>query len=100
MTKKELDKGIKISEFDRYDNGIYLGTDTLYLLNNQIYEHTYNDNHNTYTGREYEIFNYGSRESFFNQYSNWFKHDLEPAAREVLKQSEIECFDRYEEIWY
>ncbi len=53
MTYAELKaKGVKIQESDRYDGGIYLGTNEYYILNGSIYLHEYNSNLSQYTGKE------------------------------------------------
>lgn len=93
ITKEILDKeGTKILELDRYDSSIYLGTYTLYLYQNKVYEHEYNCNKTRYTGKEYVIYCWGTREEYFSKMSGFKKEHLVENIENILTEDEIKCF--------
>lgn len=93
ISKQILDeKGVKILELDRFDSGIYLGTNTLYLYQNNIYEHEYNCNKTYYTGKEYSIYCWGTRKEYFSNMSAFKKEHLVEDIEDILTKDEIKCF--------
>lgn len=93
MTKKELEaKGTKILETDTIQDGVWFGTNTLYLYDNKVYLHKYNCNLSQYTGKENIISCFGDRKSFFSWKQDFWKEDLVEGVEEILTPSEIESF--------
>ena len=77
MTSEYLKKnGILIEEYDLRDGGIYLGTNSYYLYNNDLYCSEYHSNLNRYTGENRTFLIVDNVKRALDQYNDIYFFDL------------------------